>query len=134
MSLGWIDAALPILPRQGTAAYKYICLVYFLNIYVLYIFGSKRYRKSNNRKMLRRRELFPAVKAVLTATLRKGHRDLPVFFDELNDAFEARTMPRSMAASLALCGRCSPVTMVRTKRSFIRWRKRGEPAIKIPSK
>jgi hypothetical protein len=41
------------------------------------------------RKMLRRRELFPAVKAVLTATLRKGHRDLPVFFDELNDAFEA---------------------------------------------
>jgi hypothetical protein len=64
-----------------------------INIYVLYIFGSKRYRKSNNnslmRKMLRRRELFPAVKAVLTATLRKGHRDLPVFFDELNDAFEA---------------------------------------------
>jgi hypothetical protein len=60
-----------------------------INIYVLYIFGSKRYRKSNNRKMLRRRELFPAVKAVLTATLRKGHRDLPVFCDELNDAFEA---------------------------------------------
>jgi hypothetical protein len=26
---------------------------------------------------------------VLTATLRKGHRDLPVFFDELNDAREA---------------------------------------------
>jgi len=26
---------------------------------------------------------------VLTATLRKGHRDLPVFFDELNDALEA---------------------------------------------
>ena len=43
--------------------------------------------------MLRRRELFPAVKGgaetVLTATLRKGHRDLPVFFDELNDALEA---------------------------------------------
>jgi hypothetical protein len=45
------------------------------------------------RKMLRRRELFPAVagaaETVLTATLRKGHRDLPVFFDELNDALEA---------------------------------------------
>jgi hypothetical protein len=41
------------------------------------------------RKMLRRRELFLAVKAVLTVTLRKGQRDLPVFFDELNDAFEA---------------------------------------------
>jgi hypothetical protein len=44
-------------------------------------------------KMLRRRELFPAVEGcaetVLTATLRKGHRDLPVFFDELNDALEA---------------------------------------------
>jgi len=40
------------------------------------------------RKMLRRRELFPAVKAVLTVTLRKGQRDLPVFM-ELNDAFEA---------------------------------------------
>lgn len=26
---------------------------------------------------------------MLTATLRKGHRDLPVFFDELNDAREA---------------------------------------------
>jgi hypothetical protein len=43
------------------------------------------------RKMLRRRALFPAVEGVaetvLTATLRKGHRgDLPVFFDELNDA------------------------------------------------
>ena len=41
------------------------------------------------RKMLRRRELLPAVKAVLTATLRKCQRDLPVFFDELNDALEA---------------------------------------------
>jgi len=43
--------------------------------------------------MLRRRELFPAVEGgaetVLTATLCKGHRDLPVFFDELNDALEA---------------------------------------------
>lgn len=26
---------------------------------------------------------------MLTATLRKGHRDLPVLFDELNDALEA---------------------------------------------
>ncbi|MFY9956135.1 MAG: hypothetical protein WAK54_23790 [Bradyrhizobium sp.] len=25
----------------------------------------------------------------MTATLRKGHGDLPVFFDELNDALEA---------------------------------------------
>ena len=37
--------------------------------------------------------MFPAVgggaETVLTATLRKGHRDLPVFFDELNDAREA---------------------------------------------
>jgi hypothetical protein len=44
-------------------------------------------------KMLRRRELFPAVEGgaetVLTATLRKGYRDLPVFFDELSDALEA---------------------------------------------
>jgi hypothetical protein len=99
----------------------------------LYIFGSKRYRKSNNRKMLRRRELFPAEKAVLTATLRKGHRDLPVFFDELNDAFEAHDAEeygRIAGAMRALLARHD----VRTKRSFIRWRKRGEPAIKIPSK
>ena len=42
------------------------------------------------RKMLRRRELFPAVEGgAETVTLRKGHRDLPVFFDELNDALEA---------------------------------------------
>ena len=38
-------------------------------------------------------ELFPAVEGsaetALTATLRKGHRDLRVFFDELNDALEA---------------------------------------------
>jgi len=40
----------------------------------------------------------------------------------------------SMAASPAPCGRCSPVTMSWRKRSFIRWRKRGEPAIKMPSK
>jgi hypothetical protein len=52
---------------------------------MLYIssFRSKWYRKGNNnslmRKMLRRRELFPAVEGgaetVLTAALRKGHRD-----------------------------------------------------------
>ncbi len=38
--------------------------------------------------------LFPAVEAgaetPLTAILRKGHRDLRVFFDELDDALEAR--------------------------------------------
>ncbi len=38
-------------------------------------------------------ELVPAVEGsaetALTATLRKGHRDLRVFFDELNDAIEA---------------------------------------------
>ncbi len=38
--------------------------------------------------------LFPAVEdgteTALTATLRKGHRDLRVFFEELNDALEAR--------------------------------------------
>ncbi len=43
--------------------------------------------------MLRRRELFAAVvggaEALLTATLHKGHRDRPVFSDELNDALEA---------------------------------------------
>jgi hypothetical protein len=44
------------------------------------------------KKMLRRRELFAAVEGgsetALTATLRKGHRDLPVFVNELNDALE----------------------------------------------
>jgi hemerythrin-like domain-containing protein len=38
-------------------------------------------------------ELFPAVEGgeetALTATLRKGHRDLRVFFEELNDALDA---------------------------------------------
>ena len=60
------------------------------------------------------RELFPAVEdgaeTVLTATLRKGHRDLPVFFDELTDALEAHDA-EEYAASPAPCGRCSPVTM-----------------------
>jgi hemerythrin-like domain-containing protein len=40
------------------------------------------------------RVLFPAVEAgaetPLTAILRKGHRDLRVFFDELDDALQAR--------------------------------------------
>ena len=80
------------------------------------------------RKMLRRRELFPAVEGgaetVLTATLRKGHRDLPVFFDELNDALEAHDAEEYRRIAGAMRGRCSPVTMRRRKRSFIRWRKR----------
>jgi len=63
-----------------------------LYIYVVYILIWVK-AVSLIRKMLRRRELFPAVEGgaetVLTATLRKGHRDLPVFFDELNDALEA---------------------------------------------
>ena len=58
------------------------------------------------------RELFPAVEdgaeTVLTATLRKGHRDVPVFFDELTDALEAHDAEEY---SPAPCGRCSPVTM-----------------------
>ena len=69
----------------------------------------------------------------MTATLRRGHRDLPVFFDELNDALEAHET-EEYGRITAPCGRCPPVTMRRRKRSFIRWRKRGEPAIKIPSK
>jgi hypothetical protein len=51
-----------------------------------------------------------------------GHGDLPVFFDELNDAFEAHDAEeygRIAGAMRAL---------------FIRWRKRDKPAIKIPSK
>jgi hypothetical protein len=58
------------------------------------------------RKMLRRRELFPAVEGeaetVLTATLRKGHRDLPVFSDELNDALDAEEYGRIAGAMRAL--------------------------------
>jgi hemerythrin-like domain-containing protein len=42
---------------------------------------------------IKEQELFPAVEGgaetALTATLRKGHRDLRVFFDELNDALGA---------------------------------------------
>lgn len=52
------------------------------------------FRHSIERHMnLEERELFTAVEAgvetALTATLRKGHRDLQVFFDELNDALQA---------------------------------------------
>ena len=54
---------------------------------------------------------------MLTATPRKDHRDLPVFFD-LNDALEEHDA-EEYAASPAPCGRCSPVTMIRRKRSFI---------------
>jgi hypothetical protein len=61
------------------------------------------------RKTLRRRELFPAVEGeaetVLTATLRKGHRDLPVFFDELNDALDAEEYGRIAGAMQALLAR-----------------------------
>jgi len=42
--------------------------------------------------------------------LRKGHRDLPFFFDELNDALEAHDAEEY---SPAPCGRCSPVTIMR---------------------
>jgi hypothetical protein len=51
---------------------------------------------------------------VLTATLRKGHRGLPVFFDELNDALEAHDAEEY--GRIAGAGRCSPVTMIRRKR------------------
>ena len=57
------------------------------------------------------RDLFPAVEGgaetALTATLRKGHRDLRVFFDELNDALDAHDVEefgriaRTMRALLA---------------------------------
>lgn len=60
---------------------------------------------------LEEQELFPAVEGgaetALTATLRKGHQDLRVFFDELNDALEARDIEefariaRTMRALLA---------------------------------
>lgn len=57
------------------------------------------------------RDLFPAVEngaeTALTATLRKGHRDLRVFFDELADALDAHDageflrIARAMRALLA---------------------------------
>jgi len=57
------------------------------------------------RKMLRRRELFPAVKAGLK----------PVFFDQLNDALEAHDAEEY--GRIAGAERCSPVTMIRRKRN-----------------
>ncbi len=51
-------------------------------------------RRIEEHMALEEQELFPAVDGgaenTLTAMLRKGHRDLRVFFDELNDALEAR--------------------------------------------
>jgi hemerythrin-like domain-containing protein len=52
------------------------------------------FRRGIERHMeIEEQELFPAVEdgaeTALTATLRKGHRDLRVFFEELNDALEA---------------------------------------------
>jgi hypothetical protein len=46
----------------------------------------------------------------------------------LNDAFDAEEFGRIAGAMRALLARHDE------KESFIRWRKRGEPAIKIPSK
>ena len=61
------------------------------------------------RKMLRRRELLPAVEGraetVLAAMQREGHRDLPVFFDELNDALDAEEYGRIAGAMRALLAR-----------------------------
>ena len=74
-------------------------------------------------------ELFPAVErgggeTALTAVLRKGHRDLRVFFDELDDALEAHDV-EELAASLAPCVRCSPGMMRRRKRNSIPRHKRS---------
>jgi hypothetical protein len=63
--------------------------------------------------------------------LRKGHRDLPVFFDELNHALEAHDA-ESMAAPPVPCGHSSRITMSRRKRSFIRWRKRVSRQLQYP--
>jgi hypothetical protein len=63
--------------------------------------------------------LFPAVEGGLKpcrAALRKGHRDLPVFFDELNDALEAHNAEEYGRIALM---RRSRVTMRRRKQSFI---------------
>ena len=70
------------------------------------------FRRGIERHMeIEEQELFPAVEdgaeTPLTATLRKGHSDLRVFFDELNDALEARDVEefshiaRTMRALLA---------------------------------
>jgi hypothetical protein len=63
-------------------------------MYLFYILIWVKAVSCNNnlltRRMLRRRELFEGgAEALLTATLHKDHRDLPVFSDELNDALEA---------------------------------------------
>jgi hypothetical protein len=42
---------------------------------------------------------------VLRATLRKGHRGLPVFFDELNDALDVEEYGRIAGAMRALLAR-----------------------------
>ena len=63
----------------------------------------------------------------------EGHRDLPVFFDGLNDALEAHDAEeygRITGAMRALLARHDE----KEKRSFVRWRKRGKPAVKISSK
>ena len=63
-----------------------------LLLYIFYMYLDLGQSAIIDKKMLRRRELFPAVEGgsetALTATLRKGHRDLPVFVNELNDALE----------------------------------------------
>jgi hypothetical protein len=59
--------------------------------------------------------------------LRKSQCDLPVFFDELDDALEAHDVEeyrRIAGAMRALLARHDE----KRKRSFVRWRKRGEPA------
>jgi hypothetical protein len=78
--------------------------------------------------------LFPAVEGGLKpcrAALRKGHRDLPVFFDELNDALEAHNAEEY--GRIALCGALARHDE-KEEAELYRWRKRGEPAIKRPSK
>ena len=42
---------------------------------------------------------------MLTATLRRGHRDLSVFFDELNEAHDAEEYGRIAGAMRALLAR-----------------------------
>jgi hypothetical protein len=53
-------------------------------------------------------------------TLRKGYHDLPIFFDELNDALKAHDAEEYGRIPPAPCARCSPVMIRRRKRSFIR--------------
>ena len=68
------------------------------------------------------------VETVLTATLRVGHGDLRVFFDELNDALEAHDAEeygRIAGAMRALLARYDD----KEEAELYRWRKRGEPAM-----